>query len=327
MGQAWLLAESGEQTDVIAAMEELVGADLQALAPGKQQYTQLLNDRGGILDDLIITRPAGFEDRLYTVVNAACKKKDFAYIEQKLRGRVRVERLENRALIALQGPQAIAVAQKHFCGVESLTFMHWKAISWSGQELYVSRSGYTGEDGIEISVDSEQAIALAHLLLAEPEVQPIGLGARDSLRLEAGLCLYGADMDEQTTPVEASLLWSIGKRRRAQGDFAQDGDFAGAGTILRQINEGVNRKRVGLDIQGKAPCRAGVPVYSAAEGGDKIGAVCSGGFSPCLEKPIAMAYVASSHSRQGTPVWLELRGKRIPAQTCKMPFVAPKYAK
>ncbi|MEM9423835.1 MAG: glycine cleavage system aminomethyltransferase GcvT [Spirochaetota bacterium] len=332
MGQAWLVAQSGSQVDALAAMEELVGADLQALSPGKQQYTQLLNDRGGILDDLIITRCEKYSDRLYTVVNAACKERDFAYIEEKLAGRVRLEHLEERALIALQGPEAVSVAQKYFPGVEQQSFMTWQIFAWNVPpasaaleaakvEVYISRSGYTGEDGVEISVPNEYALTLARLLLAEPAVKPMGLGARDSLRLEAGLCLYGADMDETTSPIEAGLQWSIGKRRRTAGAD----NFAGAEVILRQITERPSRKRVGLDIQGKAPCRAGVAVYG--ENDEKLGEVCSGVLSPSLEKPIAMAYVKASHIAIGTAVWLELRGKRIPAKVCKMPFIAPKYAK
>lgn len=346
MGQAWLVpknaqagpgAKNGRQQDADCALEKLVGADLQALAPGQLQYTQLLNERGGILDDLIVGKPAagsGQEGRLYVIVNAACKKKDFAYIEENLGHLLQIEPLEERALIALQGPKAIACAQKVFevfgeifsedlaetsLELTKLGFMNWRIFRYRGQEISISRAGYTGEDGLEISAPAALALELARALLGEKEVQPCGLGARDSLRLEAGLCLYGADLDEQTTPVEAALSWSIGGRRRAEGGFA------GAAVIQQQIEAKSARRRVGLDIQSKVPCRAGVPITDE-EGTTRLGEVCSGGFSPCLEKPIAMAYLPRSHSKVGTAVWLEVRGKRLPARVCKLPFVPHRYA-
>ena len=336
MGQAWLVAKSGRQEDADRALEHLVGADLQALAPGRLQYTQLLNERGGILDDLIVGKPAlesGQEGRLYVVINAACKQKDLAYIEEHLGDLLRVEPLEDRTLLALQGPKAVACAQKTFSEVlsensaetafdaEKLGFMDWRIWGFRGKEIYISRAGYTGEDGLEISVPEDLALELARALLTHEEVKPCGLGARDSLRLEAGLCLYGADLDEQTTPVEAALLWSIGKRRRAEGGFI------GAEVIQGQIADKPTRRRVGLDIQSKVPCRAGVPIYDSAETEAKqLGKVCSGGFSPCLGKPIAMAYLPRNSSKVGTPLWLEVRGKRLPARVCKLPFVPHRYA-
>ena len=328
--QARLASENEPSAD--CALEKLVGADLQALAPGHLQYTQLLNERGGILDDLIVGKPLAGPG-LYVVVNAACKKKDFAYIEQNLGHLLRIEPLEDRALLALQGPKAVGCAQKVFSEVFSknsaeisleipkLGFMNWRTLEFRGKEIYISRAGYTGEDGLEISVPGDLAPELARTLLSEKDVKLCGLGARDSLRLEAGFCLYGADLDEQTTPVEAALLWSIGVRRRTEGGFA------GAEVIQQQIEAKSARRRVGLDIQSKAPCRAGVPIYESAEAGAKpLGEVCSGGFSPCLEKPIAMAYLPRSHSRVGTPLWLELRGRRLPARVCKLPFVPHRYA-
>lgn len=337
MGQAWLAPQNAQaglasenEPSADCALEKLVGADLQALAPGHLQYTQLLNERGGILDDLIVGKPLAGPG-LYVVVNAACKKKDFAYIEQNLGHLLRIEPLEDRALLALQGPKAVGCAQKVFSEVFSLPeisleipklgFMNWRTLEFRGQEIYISRAGYTGEDGLEISVPGTLALELVRALLSEKDVKLCGLGARDSLRLEAGFCLYGADLDEQTTPVEAALLWSIGVRRRTEGGFA------GAAVIQAQIEAKSARRRVGLDIQGKAPCRAGVPIYDSAEPGAKpLGEVCSGGFSPCLEKPIAMAYLPRSHSRVGTPLWLEVRGRRLPARICKLPFVPHRYA-
>ncbi len=318
MGQAWLISEDG--TDPAIALETLVPADVQGLTAGQQRYSQLLNDQGGILDDLMVTRPvADFgTDRLYLVVNAACKDQDLTLIADALQGRVRVERLEDRALVALQGPKAAEVAAKLF-GTELATmpFMSQARVSWDGVDLWISRSGYTGEDGYEISVSNADAEKLARALLAEDAVAPIGLGARDSLRLEAGLCLYGHDIDETTTPVEGALTWSIGKRRRAEGGFP------GADTVLAQIADGASRKRVGIQPEGRAPAREGTEIQNAA--GDSVGVITSGGFGPTVGGPVAMGYVPSDLAKPGTEVFLSVRGKALPAKVAKLPFVPPGF--
>lgn len=318
MGQAWLIAEDGG--DPADAVETLMPADLKALEPGRQRYSQLTNDAGGILDDLMITRPLPEfgVDRLYLVVNAACKDADLAHIEEALDGRVRVERLEDRALIALQGPKAAGVAAKQFGdALKTQPFMSQCRIDWDGHDLWISRSGYTGEDGYEISVPADAADALAQALLADEAVQPIGLGARDSLRLEAGLCLYGHDIDETTTPIEAGLTWSVGKRRRTEGGFP------GAETIQRQLRDGAARKRVGILPEGRSPAREGTEILNTD--GTKIGTITSGGFGPSVGGPVAMGYVEAPYATPETPVQLSVRGKSLPAKTVKMPFVPPGF--
>jgi len=318
MGQAWLLSEDG--SDPAVALETLVPADVQGLTPGQQRYSQLLNDAGGILDDLMITRPldAFGTDRLYLVVNAACKDADLAHIASALAGRVRVERIEDRALIALQGPKAAAVASGLIDGaLATMPFMGQHRCNWQGADLWISRSGYTGEDGYEISVPNDSVEALARALLAEADVESIGLGARDSLRLEAGLCLYGNDIDTSTTPVEAGLTWSIGKRRRSEGGFP------GAETILRQISEGADRKRVGIRPEGRAPAREGTEILDA--NGTAIGKITSGGFGPSVGGPVAMGYVPRDLAVAGTEIALSVRGKSMPAKIEKLPFVKPGF--
>lgn len=318
MGQAWLIAEDG--TDPAIALETLVPADVQGLEPGRQRYSQLLNDKGGILDDLMVTRPVDSfgTDRLYLVVNAACKDQDLTLIGDALKGRVRVERLEDRALIALQGPKAADVAAALF-GTELATmpFMSQTRIDWNGTDLWISRSGYTGEDGYEISVPDSDAETLARALLAEEAVAPIGLGARDSLRLEAGLCLYGHDIDDTTTPVEGGLTWSIGKRRRTEGGFP------GAAIVLAQIADGVSRKRVGIQPEGRAPAREGTEIQNAD--GEAIGVITSGGFGPTVGGPVAMGYVPADLAKPGTEIFLSVRGKAMPAKVAKLPFVPPGF--
>ncbi|NMM44602.1 glycine cleavage system aminomethyltransferase GcvT [Rhodospirillaceae bacterium KN72] len=318
MGQAWLVSETGD--DPAIAFESLVPADVQGLAPGQQRYSQLLNDDGGILDDLMVTRPLSEfgSDRLYLVVNAACKDQDLSHIAEALKGRLRVEPLEDRALLALQGPKAANVAARLFGEELSfLPFMGQARIDWLGADLWFSRSGYTGEDGYEISVPADKAESLARVLLAEPEVEAIGLGARDSLRLEAGLCLYGHDIDTTTTPVEAGLVWSIGKRRRT------DGGFPGFDTVAKQLADGAARKRVGILPEGRAPAREGTPILDAD--GAEIGMVTSGGFGPTLGGPVAMGYVPKGFAKDGTPVFLSVRGKALPANIVKLPFVPPGF--
>lgn len=314
MGQAWLEAEPGE--DAAALIETLLPGDIAALAPGRIRYSLLLNDDGGILDDLMVTRtpdPA----RLFLVVNAACKDADFAHIAAKLAGRARLVRLDDRALIALQGPKAAEVLARHAFGADDLAFMETGTFALDRVECMISRSGYTGEDGFEISVPAEEAEDLARRLLAEPEVAPIGLGARDSLRLEAGLCLYGHDIDTTTTPVEAGLSWTIGKRRRAEGGFP------GAARILQQLAEGPARKRVGVKPDGRAPAREGTPILSAD--GREIGRVTSGGYGPSVAGPVAMGFVESRFAAPGTAVSLLIRGKAHPAVVAALPFVAANF--
>ncbi len=315
MGQAVLCADG----DVAAALETLVPADIKGLAPGQMRYTQLLNAEGGILDDLMVTRPADpdRQDTLFLVVNAACKDADFALIENALAGTATLERLEDRALVALQGPKAAAVLARLAPSVATMPFMSAAAVSIDGVEALVSRSGYTGEDGYEISVPNADGDAFARRLIDQPEVKAIGLGGRDSLRLEAGLCLYGHDIDETTTPIEAALTWSVGKRRR------EEGGFPGADVVQRQLAEGVTRRRVGLLPEGRAPAREGTIITDTA--GNEIGRVTSGGFGPSLGGPMAMGYVAIAHAKADTPVNLIVRGKAMPARVAKMPFVPQRY--
>jgi len=300
--------------DAATALETLVPGDVLSLAPGAMRYSQFLNDRGGILDDLMISNAGG---HLFLVVNAACKDADIALMRDGLASRAEVEVLDDRALLALQGPQAGAVLARHAPDSSALVFMTGAAMTVAGFDCYVTRSGYTGEDGFEISVAADAAEALARTLLGEPEVAPIGLGARDSLRLEAGLCLYGHDIDESTTPVEAALTWSIAKRRR------EEGGFPGAGVIQQQLRDGVQRKRVGLRPEGRAPAREGAEIV---DGGDNVvGSVTSGGFGPTVGGPVAMGYVPAALAKAGSEVGLMVRGRRLAAQVAKTPFVPQRY--
>ena len=300
--------------DPAAALETLVPGDLRGLGPMRMRYTLLLNDAGGILDDLMTTRIAG---GLFVVVNAATKDADLAYLRDRLPAGVAIERLDDRVLLALQGPSAAAVLERFAGGVAQLRFMSAAEILVDGRQCLVTRSGYTGEDGFEISLAAKDAPGVAERLLAAPEVEPVGLGARDSLRLEAGLCLYGHDIDETTTPVEADLAWTIGKRRRAEGGFP------GAALILRQLEEGAARKRVGIRPDGRAPAREGTPILDQA--GAVIGQVTSGGFGPSLGAPVAMGYVDTAHAGEGTPLQLDVRGTARPARIARMPFVPHRY--
>jgi len=301
--------------EAAAALEALVPGELQALKAGRMRYTMLLNEAGGILDDLMVTRT---QDGLFVVVNAACKADDIALIRAAMPAAVAVEPLEDRALLALQGPGAAAVLQRLTdADVGALRFMASAEISVAGVTCAVSRSGYTGEDGFEISVAAADAEGLAQSLLADDAVWPIGLGARDSLRLEAGLCLYGHDIDSGTTPIEAGLAWSIGKRRREQGGFP------GASVIQRQLRDGTGRQRVGIRPDGRAPVREGAALVDA--NGVEIGAVTSGGFGPSVGAPIAMGYVASALAATGTAVEAMVRGKPLAARVADMPFVEHRY--
>jgi len=299
--------------DADAALERLVPGDLKGLGVGQMRYTLFTNDAGGVLDDLMATRVA---DGFLLVVNAACKHADLAHLQRGL-GAERVEARFDRGLLALQGPQAVAALGRHAPGAARLTFLTGGEMAVAGVPCFVTRSGYTGEDGFEIACPGERAAELARTLLAEPEVKPIGLGARDSLRLEAGLCLYGHDMDERTTPIEASLAWAIAKRRR------EEGGFPGAEAILRQLREGAPRRRVGLKPEGRQPAREGTLVHDSAGAG--IGVVTSGGFGPTVNGPVAMGYVAAAHAKIGISVQLMVRGKALPAAVAPLPFAPHRY--
>jgi aminomethyltransferase len=299
--------------DPAAALEGLVPGELRGLGVNRMRYTLLLDERGGILDDLMATRLA---DGFFLVVNAARKSDDLAHLRLHLGGAT-IEPLDDRALLALQGPAAAAVLGRLASGVARLPFMAATELSLDGHACLLTRSGYSGEDGFEISVPAAGAPALAERLLAEPEVAPIGLGARDSLRLEAGFCLWGHDIDTTTTPVEADLAWTIGRRRRAQADFP------GAQIILRQLTAGPARRRVGIRPDGPAPAREMTPIVDAI--GRDIGRVTSGGFGPTVGAPIAMGYVEIAHAGPGTPIFLVVRGTARPARTTPLPFVAHRY--
>jgi len=310
MGQARLLGAKAAE-----AMETLVPGDIAGLGAGNMRYTLLTNDAGGILDDLMVTHCG---DSLYIVVNAACKDADFAHIQAKLPD-AKLEIIEDHALLALQGPKAAEVLARYAPAVRHMVFLTGQAVRINDVPCFITRSGYTGEDGYEISIPNKDADAFARLLLSETEVMPIGLGARDSLRLEAGLCLYGNDIDETTTPIEAALNWTIGKRRRAEGGFP------GADVILGQIKDGTARKRVGLVPEGRAPARAGTEIQDLD--GGAAGTVTSGGFGPTVDGPIAMGYLRTELAEPGTKVNLMVRGKAQPAKVVKTPFVKQNYVK
>lgn len=319
MGQVILRAKSGKVEDAALALERLVPVDVLGLGLNKQRYAMFTNDAGGILDDLMV---ANRGDHLFLVVNAACKAEDVAHLKAHLSGDCEVTEITDRGLLALQGPTAEAALAALVPGAAAMKFMDVGIFGWQGAELWISRSGYTGEDGYEISVPGDKAGALAEALLAQPGVAPIGLGARDSLRLEAGMCLYGHDIDTGTTPVEGNLTWAIQKARRAGG--AREGGFPGAARILKELAEGPARRRVGLRPEGRAPMREGVEIYAAAEGGAPIGTITSGGFGPSIEAPIAMAYLPADLS-EGTVVYGDVRGKRLPAAIVPMPFQPTRY--
>ena len=295
------------------ALETLVPGEIQALKPGRTRYTLLTNEAGGILDDLMVTN---LGDHLFLVVNAGTKQADIAHLRTHLAGQATVEPLPSRALLALQGPAAASVMARLAPDLVAMPFMTARAAAIAGHDCFVTRSGYTGEDGWEISVEGDAAESLARSLLAEPEVAAIGLGARDSLRLEAGLCLYGHDIDETTTPIEAGLDWAIGKRRRAEGGFP------GADLILRQLADGPARRRVGILPEGKAPAREHTTIHV---GKNPIGEITSGGFGPSFGGPIAMGYVAASHAATGTAIDLMVRGTPRPARVADMPFTPHRY--
>ena len=320
MGQIALRPKSGKVEDAALALERLVPQDILGVTPGRQRYAQFTNAAGGILDDLMV---ANFGSHLFLVVNAACKTEDEAHLRANLADACVIEPLADRALIALQGPKAESVLATLCADAAAMRFMDAGPRRVNGIECFVSRSGYTGEDGFEISVPAEPAETLAKALLEHSDVLPIGLGARDSLRLEAGLCLYGHDIDATTTPVEGALEWSIQKSRRSGG--ARTGGFPGADKILAQLESGAPRRRVGLRPEGRAPVREGAPLFADSASSEQIGAVTSGGFGPSINAPVAMGYLPSSHAAIGGVVFAELRGQRLPLQITPMPFVPNTY--
>ncbi|MGE0724718.1 MAG: glycine cleavage system aminomethyltransferase GcvT [Alphaproteobacteria bacterium] len=297
-----------------AALETLVPGDIQALAPGRQRYTLFTNDQAGILDDLMVTN-AG--DHLFVVVNAGCKDADLAHLQRHLAGKCAIEAQFERALVALQGPEAASVLLRLAPGIAGMGFMSGRQVAVDGVPCFVTRSGYTGEDGFEISIPPENASRVVQRLLAEPEVKPIGLGARDSLRLEAGLCLYGHDIDTTTTPIEAGLAWVVNKRRRAEGGYP------GAAIVADQLANGTKRKRVGIKPAGRQPAREGTPIEDAH--GNPVGTITSGGFGPTVGGPVAMGYVAASSAADGTPLQAVVRGQKLAAAVAPMPFVPHRY--
>jgi len=313
MGQLRLVGD-----DAAAALETLVPVDIVGLTEGKQRYALFTNDAGGIRDDLMVTRRA---DHLFLIVNAACKGDDIAHLRATIAGRCAIEPLPDRALLALQGPQAAAVIGRLSPSLTKLTFMSGAEATIAGIACFATRSGYTGEDGFEISVAAGDADALARALLAEPEVKPVGLGARDTLRLEAGLCLYGHDIDSTTTPVEAALTWAIQKVRRPGG--ARAGGYPGAAAIERQLAESAARKRVGLVGLERAPVREGSQIVDAA--GAAIGRVTSGTIGPSVGQPVAMAYVPAASAAPGTLLDADVRGKRQPMRVAPLPFAPHHY--
>jgi aminomethyltransferase len=317
MGQCLIESDNFEKT--ARAMERLVPADVLGLAPGQQRYSQLLNEAGGIQDDLMITRSAyeGFEGILYVVVNASRKEADYAHIEAHLPDGVKLKPSQDMALLALQGPEAEAVLAAHAPDLRGLKFMHCASVKIDGITVHVSRSGYTGEDGFELSIRDKDASKLWNLLLQDERVKPIGLGARDSLRLEGGLCLYGHDIDETTSPNEAGLMWSIAKRRR------EEGGFIGATRVQHELRDGVKRLRVGIKPEGRAPAREGTIIQNVA--GREIGRITSGGFGPTVNAPVAMGYVEREYAKEETPLLLQVRDKALPAAVIKLPFIPNRF--
>jgi aminomethyltransferase len=320
MGQILLRPRSGGFEKAARALERLVPADVLGLPAGRQRYTLWTNAAGGVLDDLMV---ASAGDHLRLVVNAARKAADEAYLRHRLAADCLIEPLADRALLALQGPQAEDVLAALAPESRAMRFMDVRSVLLGGEACWVSRSGYTGEDGFEISVRAEGAEALWEALLRDSAVMPAGLGARDSLRLEAGLCLYGADLDETTTLVEASLEWTLPQVRRAGS--ARAGGFPGAEIVLQQLAGGPPRRRVGLRPEGRAPVRAGAPLFAADSDATPIGIVTSGGFGVSLGAPIAMGYVAVAASEPSTPLFAEVRGKRLPIAVARLPFVPARY--
>ncbi len=317
MGQVLLIPKSGRIEDAQAALETLVPVSILGLGEGRQRYALFTNDGGGILDDLMV---ANRGDHLLLVVNAACKADDIAHLQTHLSDICEIRPISDRALLAIQGPKADVALSTLVPGAADMRFMDATALDWHGVEVWVSRSGYTGEDGYEVSVPEGIAAKFAEALLALDMVKPIGLGARDSLRLEAGLCLYGSDIDTNTTPVEAALEWAIQKVRRRGGD--REGGFPGADRILRELEEGAPRRRVGLLPEGRAPMRVGTELFAEDR---SVGGITSGAYGPSIERPVSMGYVTAEHAENGTKLDGEVRGKRMPVTVAGMPFRPSNY--
>jgi aminomethyltransferase len=313
MGQIHLRGEN-----IAAELEKLVPVDVVGLGEMKQRYALFTNEQGGIMDDLMITN-AG--DHVYVVVNAACKEQDIDHLKTHLGETCEIEVLEDRSLLALQGPSAADVMTRLAGNLEDMVFMTAADLEIDGIDCFVTRSGYSGEDGFEISVHNDDAVQLARTLLAQVEVEPVGLGARDSLRLEAGLCLYGHDLDQDTTPVESSLVWALTKSRRADGE--RPGGYPGADIIMAQIANGVNRKRVGIRADGRMPVREGAILLDAD--GNETGVITSGGFGPSVEGPVAMGYVKKEDAVIDKELFAVVRDKRVSVSVAKMPFVEQRY--
>lgn len=317
MGQLTLSSDEGADEDAATALERLLPGDIAGLKPGRMRYSLLLDDNGGILDDLIVTDMGAAAGRtLGLVVNGAMKWDDIAHLREHLPDAITLTLHDDKALLALQGPKAAAVLEDLVPGVGKLTFMTAAAFEWQGTSLWISRAGYTGEDGFEISVPEDSAAAFADALIADERVKPAGLGARDSLRLEAGLPLYGHDLSPETDPVSAGLGFALSKKRR------ESGGWMGHGTCVSRFAEGCAERRVGLVLSGRLPAREGAAVM---HGDEQVGRVTSGGFSPTLGHPVAMAYVASEHAADGTNLSIDVRGKRLDARVAPMPFVPHKY--
>jgi aminomethyltransferase len=320
MGQVILRAKSGKIEDAALALERLVPVDVLGVKPGRQRYGLFTDAMGGILDDLMFANQG---DHLFLVVNAACKQQDVVLLREYLSVDCEIEELTDRGLIALQGPAAESALAKLAPEVAAMKFMDVKVVTLAGAPCIVARAGYTGEDGYEISVPAGKAVELAEALLANPDVHPIGLGARDSLRLEAGLCLYGNDIDTTTTPVAAALEWAVQKIRRPGG--ARAGGFPGAEIILAELEKGASRRRVGLAAEGRAPIRAGTQVFRDETANQAVGSVTSGGFGPTVESPVAMGYVDAQFAGTGTRLFAEARGRRLPVNVVALPFITPRY--
>lgn len=304
--------------EAACALESLMPIDIVDLPVGQQRYALFTNEAGGVMDDVMV---ANLGSNLIVVVNAGCKAQDIAHMQDRIGARCRIELLSDRSLLAIQGPKAAIVMTRLAPELATMTFMAVKAVKLRGVECIVSRSGYTGEDGYEISVPNDNVTALARELLSHEEVMPVGLGARDSLRLEAGLCLYGHDLDDKTTPVESSLLWALSKPRRADG--ARPGGYPGSDKVLGQIKDGVSRKRVGLLPRDRMPVREAAQLFD--EAGNSVGVVTSGSFGPTLNRPCAMGYVQTSLAQPGTVLRALVRGKHVPIEVVRTPFVPQRY--
>jgi aminomethyltransferase len=320
MGQIAIRPKSGRMQDAALALERLIPVDLLGLKPGRQRYGFFTTEAGGIIDDLMVSNRG---DHFYMVVNAAGKAADFAHLASHISDTCELEPLDDRALIALQGPHAEHVLAEFCPEITDLKFMDIETDDLHDIDCIVSRSGYSGEDGFEISIPASQAEQVARRLLDHPDCEPVGLGARDSLRLEAGLCLYGNDIDRTTSPVEAALEWAIQKARRTGG--ARAGGFPGAERILNELENGAPRRRVGLKPEGKAPVRAHAGLYATESLESPIGEVTSGGFGPSADAPVAMGYVPTALARPGTRIFAEVRGKFLPVVVTELPFVGPTY--